>query len=231
MKKLTGVKAISFDVDDTLFDFDKVMRQSLQYTLDELAVFNPSAAAALDIESMIAIRNRVSNELKEKRATIEQIRLESFRRTLQKVGRTDEALSLHLYRVYMEHRYGDIELFPDVLPALSALKEKYTLGVLSNGNSYPERCGLDGIFRFAVFSQEYGIEKPDPRLFQIALEKAGCVKEQLLHIGDSVDNDVIPSSNLGIKCAWLNRNKVENDSGVRVYYEINSLTDLMDMLQ
>jgi len=60
-----------------------------------------------------------------------------------------------------------------------------------------------------VFSQDYGIEKPDPRLFQIAVEKAGCSIQQLLHVGDSLTNDITGSMAAGIKSVWLNRNSFQ----------------------
>jgi FMN phosphatase YigB (HAD superfamily) len=99
------------------------------------------------------------------------IRLESFRRVLADIGCPDDSLASYLNEVYLNHRFEDIELFSDVLPTLNILRSRYALGLLSNGNSYPERCGLQGMFQFVVFSQEYGIEKPDPSLFKIAVEK------------------------------------------------------------
>ena len=113
---------------------------------------------------------------------------------------------------------------------LKELRVKYTLGILSNGNSYPERCGLESMFQFVVFSQDYGVEKPNPKLFEIAVEKAGCSKQQLLHVGDSLRNDVMGAINAGIKCVWLNRNSVENTLGIKVDYEFSSLLELLEIL-
>jgi putative hydrolase of the HAD superfamily len=79
MKKITGIKVISFDGDGTLWDFERVMRHSLNYALGELAQLNPDTAARLDIETMIRIRNRVTEELKGRVTSLEAIRLEAFR--------------------------------------------------------------------------------------------------------------------------------------------------------
>jgi 2-haloalkanoic acid dehalogenase type II len=230
MKPIQGIKAISFDADGTLWDFAKVMRYSLGCVMKELERAEPRAAARLDMEKMIEIRNRVAEELKGKVTNLEEIRYQAFRKTLAEAGRPDDALAAELNRIYLKHRFEDAELFPDVLPALSALRPDFTLGLLSNGNSYPERCGLDGIFRFVVFSQEHGVEKPDPRLFQIALRKAGCSAEQLLHVGDSLENDVAGAANAGIKSVWLNREARPNDLGINVEYEIRSLSELAGLL-
>jgi len=107
---------------------------------------------------------------------------------------------------------------------------RYTLGILSNGNSYPERCGLEGIFQFVVFSQDYGVEKPNSKIFQIALEKAGCSRQQLLHVGDSLQEDVVGAINADIRCVWLNRKQVKSILNLKIDYEISSLLELPEIL-
>lgn len=209
MKGIDGMKAISFDADGTLWDFQKVMRYSLRYVLEELERLDAPAAAMLDVEGMIAIRDRVARRLKGKVTNLERVRLEAFRQTLEDVGRPNDALACHLNQVYLKHRFEDIELYSDVPPTLKALRAEYTLGILSNGNSYPERCGLQDMFQFVVFSQDWDVEKPDPRLFRIALEEAGCSEGELLHVGDSLENDIVGAANAGVRSVWLNRGRAE----------------------
>ncbi len=230
MKHIDGIKAIAFDADGTLWDFQKVMRHSLGIALQELASIDEATAAKLNIEKTLEICNATAERLKGKTTKLEEVRLEAFHETLKFAGRPDDVLAAHLNETYLKHRFEDVKLYPDVLPALNTLKEKYTIGLLSNGNSYPERCGLDGMFKFVVFSQEHGVEKPDPRIFQIAVDKAGCAREELLNVGDSLRNDVIGAMNAGMPCVWLNRERQENHSDIRVEFEIRSLTELTDLL-
>jgi 2-haloalkanoic acid dehalogenase type II len=230
MTDLTGIKAISFDADGTLWDFQQVMRHSLGKVMEELEHLDPQAAAALDIDRMIAIRNRVADELKGKTTNLEDIRFQAFRRTLEEINRPNEELARHLNEVYFRHRFEDTEPYDDVLPALQTLRERYRLGLLSNGNSYPERCGFEGIFDSVVFSQERRIEKPDPNIFRITLRELGCSEAELLHVGDSLENDVEGAHGAGIMCAWLNRDQVENDTNIIPDYEIHTLTELLDIL-
>ena len=230
MKKIAGIKAITFDADGTLWDFEKVMRRSLALTLRELETRDPLAAADLDVDRMIKIRNRVAEALKGKVSNLEEVRLEAFKQTLKDIGRPDDALASHLNEFYLKHRFDDIELFGDALPTLESLRSRYKIGLVSNGNSYPERCGLDGVFHYIVFSQDYRVEKPDSRLFLIAAEKAGCTPHEMLHVGDSLKNDVIGAAGAGIKAVWLNRQHIKADPAIKVEYEISSLTELLDML-
>ncbi len=220
------ITTISFDADGTLWDFEGVMRYALRCTLDELRRRVPSIPDSLSIETLIAIRNQVAEERKGKATKHETIRLEAFKRTLESIENSNDDLAAHLNAVYLKHRFEDIQLFDDVLLTLNALQGHYRLGLLSNGNTYPERCGLVGRFQFVVFAQDYGVQKPDPRLFEIAIRQAGCTKRQLLHVGDSFQNDVMGAKRAGVRSVWLNRHRQNNDTGIQPDFEVLSLVEL-----
>ena len=156
-----NISVVSFDGDMTLWDFLKVMRHSLEHTLIELQKHVPTQRALqLTIDEMIYIRNQVADEIKGRIWNLEDIRKQAFERTLEYVGYPDKELAAHLNTIYRKHRFGDIELYPDVIPIFDALAPHFTLGLLSNGNTYPERCGLEDRFAFVVFSQDVQVEKP-----------------------------------------------------------------------
>ncbi len=228
MDKIT---TISFDADGTLWDFEGVMRHALGCALAELRRLVPAVPDSLSIETLIAIRNQVAEEEKSRGLTHEAIRLEAFKQTLRSIKSPDDDLASHLSALYLKHRFEDILLFDDVLPTLDALQGNYTMGLLSNGNTYPERCGLGGYFQFVVFAQEHGIQKPDSLFFQIAIERAGCAKRQLLHVGDSFRNDVIGAKQAGIKSVWLNRQCEDKEMKEQPDFEISSLTELTEILE
>ena len=198
------ITTLSFDGDNTLWDFHKVMRHSLEYVRLELVQFQK--LSGLTVDEMIQVRNEVAQSLEGKTTNLEEIRLSSFRETLRRHDVHDEALAKKLNALYLKHRFADIELFPNVSSAFQSLARDYRLGLLSNGNSYPERCGLKDIFKFVIFSQDHGVKKPDPEIFKITLSAAKCDREEMLHIGDSLKNDVGGAQAAGIKSVWLNRN-------------------------
>ena len=229
-KKLEKIKVISFDGDGTLWDFEKLMRHSLNKVIMEFEKIDSETASKLNIEKMIEIRNRVAKEMKGRISNLETIRYESFRETLKEVGNPDDNLADHLNNVYRKHRFENIELFEDVLPTLKILQKKYIIGLISNGNSFPKHKGLEEIFSFVIFSQDFGIEKPNPRIFQIAMKKADCSYSEIIHVGDSLESDVQGGENAGIKSVWVNRNNIENDLGINVDYEIKSVDELFGIL-
>jgi putative hydrolase of the HAD superfamily len=221
---------ISFDADDTLWDFNKVMRHALSFVLREIRLRHPSSAASLTVDRMIDVRNEVARDPHSKELTLEEIRKKAFEKTLRSIGHDDNPLATELNNIYLHHRFEDIKLYNDVLPSLTLLQERFTLGIVSNGNTYPEKCGLDGFFTFTVFGQDHGTLKPDPHIFRIALRQAKCSAEQMLHVGDSLESDVAGAQSAGICAVWLNRNNHKNSSNIAPDAEIRSLAQLPDFL-
>lgn len=225
------ISVISFDGDMTLWDFLQVMRHSLKHTLLELQKQRPTPRTLkLTIDEMIAIRNQFAEEVKGEMWNLEEIRLRAFERTLEYVNCPDKELAAHLNAIYRKHRFEDIELYPDVIPTFDVLARHFKLGLLSNGNTYPERCGLEGYFAFVVFSQDVQIEKPDRRIFEITAERAGCELAQMLHVGDSLENDVAGARNAGVYSVWLNREGEPNDTSIQPDYEVATLTEIPEIL-
>ena len=225
------ISTISFDGDMTLWDFMKVMHHSLKHTLAELQKQVPTPRVLeLTVDQMVAIRNQFAEEVKGKIWNLEEIRLGAFERTLEHVGCPDKELTARLNAIYRKHRFEDVELYPDVIPTFDILAPHFKLGLLSNGNTYPERCGLEGYFDFVVFSQDVQIEKPHRRIFEITAERAGCELAQLLHVGDSLETDIAGARNAGAHSVWLNREGVPNDTEMQPDYEVASLTEIPEIL-
>ena len=224
------ITTISLDGNGTLWDFEQVARSSLGRTITDLRRLIP-AAEALTVETMTNIRRETVRDLRGTGLSLDQMRLESFKRTLQYIGHPDDELADHLNALYLRHRFEDVQLFDDVLPTLDGLRGRFKLGLLSNDSGYPRQCGLDTRLQFVVLSQDYGIEKPDPGIFKIALEQAGCTERELLHIGDSLVNDVSGAKRAGVRSVWLNRRRATNDTEFRPDFEIASLMELIEICE
>ncbi|MCG9128669.1 HAD family hydrolase [Candidatus Poribacteria bacterium] len=225
------ISVVSFDGDMTLWDFLQVMRHSLQKTLDELQKqLKTQEVSDLTIEEMINIRNHYADEVQGKIWNLEEIRRGAFERTLQYVGHPDKNLASHLNTIYLKHRFEDIELYPDVIPTFDRLTQHYSLGLLSNGNTYPNRCGLEDYFDFVVFSQDIEVEKPDVRFFEIAAQKCNLDLTKILHVGDSLVNDVYGAKNAGCYTVWLNRNGEKNNTEIQPDFEVTTLTEILPIL-
>ncbi len=106
-------------------------------------------------------------------------------------------------------------LQPDARPALAALHDRYRLGVLANQERWIRRTmardGLDGFFDLWFVSAELGLDKPDPRIFQAALEAAGVPPGRCAMVGDRLDNDIVPAMAEGMRGVWLLRGEAPDD--------------------
>jgi putative hydrolase of the HAD superfamily len=106
--------------------------------------------------------------------------------------------------------------YPDVVPALSALRDRgLRLVVVSNWDcSLPrvlESCGLGGMLDGTVTSAEAGARKPDPAIFARALELAGCEASEALHVGDTAEEDVAGARAAGIRPLLIDRGGPDGD--------------------
>jgi putative hydrolase of the HAD superfamily len=102
------------------------------------------------------------------------------------------------------------DAYPDALPSLSELRERgLSLVAVSNWDcSLPlvlERCGLGVLLDGAVSSAAAGARKPDPAIFEPALELAGCAPEEALHVGDTAEEDVEGARAAGIRPLLIDR--------------------------
>jgi putative hydrolase of the HAD superfamily len=102
------------------------------------------------------------------------------------------------------------DAYPDVAPALTGLRDRgLRLIAVSNWDiSLPrvlERCGIDGMLDGTVTSAEAGARKPDPAIFSVALELAGCEADQALHVGDTEEEDVAGARAAGIRPLLIDR--------------------------
>ena len=229
MTDLSQITTISFDVDGTLWDFERFTRHALQQVLNELAQIDPEAAHSLSVDQMFTIRDQVHKQMWVRVNDLDAIREESMHQALREAGRPNDSLGSYLTKIYFQRRDEARTLFPDARPALELLARHFKLGLLSNGNSRSKVLGIEDLVSFEVFSQDHGaIDKPDPRIFEIAMQEAQCRPHQLLHVGDSWENDVLGALNAGATPVFFNRNATGQEP--QSVIEIGSLAELSSLL-
>lgn len=118
---------------------------------------------------------------------------------------------------------------------LAELSEKYKLGIIANQSPGSEKrlvdWGIGKYFDLVIASAEEGVEKPDLKMFQIALDRAECEPCNAVMVGDRLDNDIIPAKEIGMKTIWIKQafSKYQPDSNIPDY-TINSLKDITNIL-
>lgn len=101
----------------------------------------------------------------------------------------------------------DERLYPDTIECLEKMHKKYKIGIIANQSlGSIERLEAFGILKYidvVVASAEEGVSKPDRRIFEIALERAGCRPEEAAMVGDRLDNDIVPANAIGMYTIWI----------------------------
>jgi FMN hydrolase / 5-amino-6-(5-phospho-D-ribitylamino)uracil phosphatase len=198
------IQAITLDLDDTLWPVWPTIRKAEEALHAWLQQHTPNTAALLDKpETMRENRDSLMAEFPHMAHDFTFLRTEAIRRSLVKGG-DDPALAGTAYEVFFEARHK-VELFDDALPALVFLSARYPLIAISNGNADIQRVGLAKYFKGAISAGEFGIAKPDPRIFKAAAAAAGVSVANVLHVGDDSALDAIGALQAGMHAAWLNR--------------------------
>ena len=151
------------------------------------------------------------------------------------------------FKLYWSTYEKGVELFSDAKPILENLKQhEIPTGLISNGDGKNQRWklskgGIETFFDPVIISGDVGISKPDLRIFQLALEKAGVSKEESWYIGDSIVHDIEPSLKFGMNVIYLNRTlpagtvNIKTGAGTSaenpVYAEVNSLDSAWEVLK
>jgi HAD superfamily hydrolase (TIGR01509 family) len=117
----------------------------------------------------------------------------------------DANLADEAFEVFFAAR-NRVTLYDEVETSLERLSARHRLFALSNGNADLQRCGIARWFEGHITAISAGAAKPDARIFQRLLEEAGVAAEQVLHIGDDPQLDVMGARQAGLQAAWLNRN-------------------------
>jgi putative hydrolase of the HAD superfamily len=143
-----------------------------------------------------------------------------YRRLLAEFGIEDEALVERLYATFSDT--SSYRLFDDVFPALAELEETgHRLGLISNFEGWLEEMLVElevgHLFDVRVISGLEGVEKPDPLIYEVALERARVEPSAAVHVGDSPSLDVEPASAVGMHVVLVDRkNRYPDAPGPRV---------------
>ena len=137
---------------------------------------------------------------------------------------------------------GHRPVFPEVIPVLKRLSEKFALAIVSNADCsflYPllKFHGIQDMFRCIVSSEEARAYKPHPSIFASVVAQLGFPADQVIHVGDTLHEDVLGGKLVGVQTGWINRTKKDfNDlpgagSELHPDFEFHTLNDLWEMLQ
>jgi HAD superfamily hydrolase (TIGR01509 family) len=218
------IEAVLFDGDQTLWDFQRVMRDALIAVVEDFRLARPCGFTdALRWEDLEADRMVVGDEWAGREYNLARLRVLGFARTLARLREAegsgdggggggggevdDQELARELATAYFDYRDRDPALFDDTLPCLQALRDegRYRTGLLSNGSRLPETVGLAGYFDAVVFAQDHLVAKPDKGIFEVVERELSVGPGACVLVGDHLVNDVSGAKRAGWSAIWLDR--------------------------
>lgn len=201
------IKCITFDLDDTLWAVDPVVRAANHTLYEWLYVNAPLFNKTYQLRDLNTLRTAVLLQQPDIGYSVSRIRMAVLQYGLEQAGYTfSEATQLaeQAFSVFYQARQK-VEFFEHALTMLEALKSHgYLLGAISNGNADVKQVGLAHLMDFQFSADSVGVEKPDPLIFQQMLVHTQLRPEQVIHVGDHPVHDIEGAKGAGLWSIWVN---------------------------
>jgi len=230
MLDIARIKAISLDLDDTLWPIWPTIERAEKVLHDWLVEHAPMAAALFSSPSALReIRDYMVANRPDLKNDLSAVRRESIRLALYRAGE-NPLLAEPAFDAFFAERQR-VTLFEDALPALQFLSARFPLVSLSNGNADLQRVGLAPYFRAAISAREFGVGKPDSRIFHAAAGAVDLAPADVLHVGDDATLDALGALNAGMQAAWVNRADHLWPHETQPQVTLTSLTELCELFR
>lgn len=227
-------KAVLFDLDGTLVDFDTSVETAFDEAFLLVARYHPQLQKQ-DFRSRFDATLSVMIAAEQRGVPHYISRPDRFRETLKALGYPDDNLAKRLADVYSTVRVSSLALFNDALPTLIGMRTRYVLGVITNGPKevQEEQLQVTDIaryFRHVLISEEVGFAKPHPEIFRRALELTEVLPGEALFVGDTPEIDIAGAQRAGMHTAWINRkNRPWPKNLASPSYVLDSLQQLLEL--
>ena len=230
MNKKIIVKDIFFDLDHTLWDFDKNSMLAFKRVFKKFKI-------TIEFDTFLKIYEPINIEYwkkyREDKVSKENLRrgrlIDSFNYfdLIYSTEKIDEIAD-----AYIQELPFDNHLFEGAVEILDYLILKYKLHIITNGfeevqHKKLKNSGIDHYFSTVTTSEEVGVKKPNPKVFLTALNKANSLPAQSVMIGDSLEADILGANNIGMQTIFYN---YRNESISKKIKSIDSLLEIKNYL-
>jgi HAD superfamily hydrolase (TIGR01549 family) len=222
------VRAVLFDLDDTLFDHRGCSRDALEAA--RLCHVSLGVMPLADLERLHStFLEQLHGDVMLGNVPLEEARHERFRRLLAAAGATAPEPVVALTAAAYRDRYKEVRrAVRGAVPLLAALAGRVRIGIVSN-NLFDEQleklklCGLEPFVHALIVSERVGVSKPDPAIFTAALEGVGCRADEAVMVGDSWTADIAGARAAGIRPVWFNPMELPLPDGAEPVAQLRSL--------
>jgi putative hydrolase of the HAD superfamily len=224
-------KAIFFDLDRTLWDFEANSEEALREIFSEIQFQQPTPV----FEDFLLLYRKINqlywDKYKHNLVTKEELRFGRFLDVFKHFGYKNEDAAHYMADEYVKRSPEKTKLFPGSVEVLSELKNEYSLFVITNGFEEVQyrkikNCGLDVYFQSVITSEAAGAKKPHERIFRFAEKQAGVSANRCSIIGDAQDADIVGGKQAGWKTILFDPYGEHEVSG-QADHKINELMQVL----
>ena len=225
MKQVTD---IFFDLDHTLWDFDKNSKITNGIIFEKNQIDIPLEHF---LEAYLPINKEMWQLYRKGKVTKEELRFKRLRTTFESIGERSIKKEIidQIANDYITYLSQQKYLISGAMDILMYLQERYKLHIITNGfqevqNHKLNNSEIGNYFDVIVNSDMAGVKKPDPKIFELALNKANVNPEQSVMIGDDLEADVMGAISLGMEAILYNyhNDKVE-DKTIKVIKDLKEI--------
>ncbi|VXB76254.1 YjjG family noncanonical pyrimidine nucleotidase [Maribacter litoralis] len=224
------VTDVFFDLDHTLWDFDK----NSAHTFQKIFIDQKINVELNDFLKVYVPANLKFWKLyREEKITKEELRYQRLKSVFDemKYPATDDIIHV-LSEEYINHLSSFNSLFPNTIEVLDYLRPNYKLHIITNGFQEVQEkklrnSGIHGFFDQIIDSEMAGVKKPNPIIFNLALNKAGAKPERSLMIGDSLEADILGAKSLGFHTIHFNAHRENSHDLAPIIYDLEEIKSFL----
>lgn len=230
------IKAVLFDLDDTLFDHRGSMLAGLTAVQNKYECFRGSPINEFELKHKDIMNDVHLNRILSGELTLDEGRALRFKKLFGHFGvEVDDTLAYESAALYRENYLTLNSLAGGALELLTELKQKYKVGIITNNlvdeqNRKLKECGIEHLVDCMITSEETGVTKPHPEIFNALLKRLNVSASEAVMIGDYWKHDILGAHALGIRSIWINVYK-ETHPDPSIAAEISSLNDTKHIIK
>ncbi|GAA3772410.1 YjjG family noncanonical pyrimidine nucleotidase [Corallibacter vietnamensis] len=228
--KINGIEHVFFDLDHTLWDFDKNSALTFDYIFKDNNISLNLDEFLIHYEPINHAYWKLFREDKIDKESLRYKRLyDSFKAANYQVS---TSMIYKLSEAYINELSNYNHLFVNVFEVLDYLKPKYKLHIITNGfkdvqHSKLNKSNIDHYFETVTNSEMVGAKKPNPRIFNHALQMARANPEASIMIGDNYEADILGALNMGMRAICFNYHDASLSDDI---HQVKNLIDLKNYL-
>lgn len=226
---MKDILTITLDLDDTLWEIHPVIKRAEQRLYEWLGENYPRITEMYEPTGLREVRTQVVAEFADQSHDLTFLRRTVLGRVGVAAGYSTDFIE-EAFEVFDEVR-NDVDIFPEVIPALEVLNENFVVIAVTNGNANLESIGIDHLFSDVVTAAMAGAAKPARQVFDMAVQVGGATAERTLHVGDHPLYDVDGARGAGLRTAWVNRTaSTWPDEFAAPEFEVTHVGELLGLL-